>query len=311
MSFTFANAKTFLRDYNKQSASDQSDRIIARIANDANFALHSFGDWDFDKKVTKLNVAALLNDGTVDIANGDNTVAQNDAASFSSSLLGRYIRINGDPAQYLLTAYVDTTHMTISPAYFADSVTAATYQITNDRVSLPTDFRDIYSAQLDMVTAPMCSVPLDQIYYRRQFYKELNYPRLYAVEWSTSVSVTTDRVPYLQIYPAAQSKQQITIFYYAWPAEVVADADLFGLPVQAEPVLREFLVAYMLKEQRDPAWKEYLGAARRLAEINLAQFRSQPDVGQKEQWSPYGDEGRSSSLGTLFYPLAPGEPRFT
>lgn len=309
MAFVFSDAQQFLRDYNREDTTSRADRVLTRIINDANRALHSAGDWDFDKKTYETTVDAMVTTGTVSVSAASSMVTGSGTA-FASTDVGKYIRLNGEVNSYLVTARASTTSITISPAYRGTtSLTDVNYQLTMDRISVPSNFRSILSVQLDYVTTPMMSIPLEQIKYNKKFYKEVNYPRAYAIEWSTSIGSTTDRVPYLWIYPSAVQQQILELFYFAWPAETSSSSDVFGIPTQAEGILREFMIAYLLQEQRAPESGEAMAKAIRSAREGLAMFRSQPDVGQKEIWTPNSDDGviRSNSL---FYPLAPGEPRY-
>lgn len=309
MAFTLSLAKTWLRDQNRESPAARDERIATRICNDANRAMHSFGDWDFDRRSVELDYAGTYDTGTL-TTNGT-TALVGSGTTFTAAMVGRYIRINGDVMQYLIATFTDATHITITPAYRGASASALTYEITCDRVALPSDFRAMYEAQTDLVVTPLLPSTIDDIKYQRKFNKEVNYPRVYAIEWFTG-NITTANVtpvPYLWIYPPPSSARVCEVAYYGLPLEVSGDSDVFGVPYQAEGVLREFMLAFLLAYQRDPNWSAQLGKARREAEISLAAYRSRLDMGQKREWSPYEDAGNFYAP-PGFDPLAPGQPSY-
>jgi hypothetical protein len=304
MPFTYANAQQFLRDYNRQATSQQDDRVLAKIINDANRSFHSFGEWDFDKRTATYTLAAPYNTGTVDVTNGSATVTGT-GTTFTSAMVDRYIRIAGAAREYRISAYSSATSITIETTYTGDTATGQTYNIVDERKALPTSpiFRTLCQAQIDDINTPLEPSSDEQILYLRKFFKEVSFPRCYGIEWSTATALVTP-APYLWVYPAPSRQYILDISYYIWPTEMTSSSDVFQIPYAAEGVLREFMLAFLYNYQRDPNWSAQLGKARREAEISLAGFRAKKEMGHKQDWNP----SENASWNPYIDYFAPGQP---
>lgn len=309
MAFTFADAKTFLRDYNREDTSTRADRVIAKIINDANRMLHACGDWDFDRRLYRTSLAAAASTGTVSVSTGATSVTGSSTA-FATTDAGKSIRFDGEITSYIVASRSSATSITLYDAYLgATSLSGVTYELIQDRIALPATFRALVQAQVDDVMTPLQPTSFEDLTYCRKFYRETGNPRDYALEWGSSLTSTTDRAPYIWLYPGPNSAGVLELTYFAWPTEASSDSDVFGLPYAGEGVLRSFLVALMLAEQRDPTADAALMKAKMEAQESLAQFRARRELGQKEVWTPFEGGTRRRLDATSNY-LASGEPRY-
>lgn len=103
---------------------------------------HDFGVWPIpseDDLVIAFNHNALsprmeaedYSIGTVSLTNGSATVTgAGDQLAFSADMVGRYLYVRGGNRRwYKITAYVDTTHLTLQKPYEGTTVSGATYNI--------------------------------------------------------------------------------------------------------------------------------------------------------------------------------------
>jgi len=296
MTYQLRDARTFLGDNNWQAVSTRDGRIVDKCANDGNMEFHSYVNWDFDMREKYYALEAQDTTGTVSINIGSGTCTGVGTA-FAASYKGRYIRFNGEYTEYLITAYSSPTSITVQTnvdetgGYLgAANLSGATFQIVSERIALPDDFKTIYGAKNDYSPTPMSGkITREQILYNRAFIKEVSYPRYFCTTNDRPLTGSTIS-NYLLLYPAIDSKRLVHIFYYAWPAEATLTTDEFGvgnqrMPFEAEPVLRQFQLYKLKKEQGDPNWQAEQQTAFAMAD-ELQGDRGNADLGQKEQWLP-------------------------
>lgn len=308
MSFLLSDAKTYLRDRDRDDNSSRGARIYTRIANDALNALHQLGKFDWMRRFGDLIFNAAYNTGTVSI-NAGATAVTGVGTTFTAAMTGRYIRFQGETLQYLFT-YVGATSGTISPAYAGTSnLAGVAFEITEDRVALPTRFRDYAWPSTDSVVVPrMIPKPLEELRAMRKLLRVTTFPWYYATEW-VDVSTPAVPTPYMWVWPAVQNKRVITLPYYTWPAELTLDAEAFGLPnASAEAVLREFLKAYLyLEQEQADKFSAQLGVAEKMGREALANFRAQDEQTQREIWTPEKDKDPWRPLQQVFPGFVAGE----
>lgn len=307
MAITFAQARTFLRYRDNEDGSTRADEIFKKIANQANIALRSAGKWDFDKRFERLTFAGEYSTGTVSVSAGGTTVTGS-GTTFTTAMVGRYIRFNGEDLQYKIATFVGVTEITIEAYQGESNLSAVTYQITDERQALPARFRDFASPLIDDVTPPLRFMRMEQLQHNRLLYQQVDYPRWYSVEWQEDSSIPQ---PYMWLYPAPQSKRVILLPYYAWPPELTADGDYFRIPVEAEPALFEFLLAFLYREQGRQDWTTQLQVAEATANTGLSNFRAVNEAFRRQEWHPDMDPTDSGGSGKDWdNRLAPGEPAY-
>ena len=314
MSYTFGDSLTFLLYNNRQASSTVDDYLIRKISNDACYAFHCGNGrlFDFDQREFYYSLPALYDTGTVSVTVGSGTCTGS-GTTFTSAMVGRYIRIAGQFTQFLITAYSSATSITIQPntqssqGYIGpENLSGATYQITQERVALPANFRSMYSAQVDYVPQYLRGgFTRDQILYWRKYGRECSFPRSYATEDDANLTAASAITSYLMLYPSASQQMNLQVFAYLWPTECTADADEFGvgatpqpMPSEAYPALRQMQLAFLRKQQGDPNWQAEMAKAEAMTN-DLLGSRNNQEIGAREMWTLAGDDGGQS----LRYPV--------
>lgn len=307
MAFTFGNAKTFLQDWDRLNSSARGVRNQTKICNDANRAFHGNGKYDFDRRRARLSFAAKYTTGTVSISAGGTTVTGS-GTTFTSADVGKFIRFNGEDLAYEIATYSSGTSITIeSGTYLGTSnLSAVTYVLTQERKALPSDFRDLVNPTLDQLNWKLEPIEFNDLLQYRQNTREVGSPRHYSIEWVETSSGVPE--PYIWVYPAPSVKHSIEYMYYAWPAEVSSDSDTFQVPLQYEPILREYMKAYLYQEQGIfDKFTTQLAIANDMGTKALRNSRGMDEHRRRQEWSPCVDHpdyvGDSHEQR-----LAPGEP---
>ncbi len=306
MSFLLSDARTFLQDRNNQDSSTEATRRYDRIAQKACAHLHTAGNFAFDLRRGRLVFAAVSNTGTVSVA-VDGTAVTGVGTSFQTTDVGRFIRFQGEDLSYLISARGSTTGITIENYRGDAAVSGAAYEITTDRVALPTRFRAFEKPVINFNNGRLTPKDLGELQNYRMYTREVGEPYWYAVEFVTGAN---DTVPaaYMWVYPAPTSKRVADFMYYIQP-DIPADAgDDFGVPADpvAESLILEFLEAFLLEDQRDyQKAQQKLAYAEAKARKAVGHFRPIKDMQQKRMWNSAED---AVDRGINLSPLAPGEP---
>lgn len=289
-----------------QNGSARATRIYDKIANDANRAMHEAGEWEFDRTTARLVFAAVKTAGTIAIA-VDGTALTGSGTSFASADAGKHMRYSGEDLQYLVSAYGSGTSLTMEAYRGSAALTAATYQLTQERVALPTRFRTYWPARVALRQTICAQATLREIEELRMYQRELSIPRLTAVEHYTASAAGGAPAPYLWVYPAPSDKAVLDLSIFQWPVEMSTATDGISAPQAAEKVHREYLRAYLLLEQGKPQEADnQMRVATAMARSTLGAHRSREDAGVREYWTPEGDADSRGRRGRSW--PAPGEP---
>jgi hypothetical protein len=290
MAFTLTQAQQFLQDYDRSNGSARGARIYIKIVNDALRELYSMGEFDFSTRSTRLTFAAPYDTGTVSIS-AAGTAVTGSGTTFTSAMVGRFIRFNGEAEQYRITAYGSATGITVETYLGSTSLSGVTYVITDERKALPTLFRSFQSIVSHQPTAgsqsqvwniqPASFAKLNSL---RLYYQTSDVPQFYSVRWEDPTSGNVP-VGYLYVYPAPASAQIATVYYDVWPASVASASDELPLTYEAEGVIREFLLAGLYREQGKD-WVTQLNKARSAAREALGSTRSIDESMLRQEWSP-------------------------
>ena len=307
MAFTFANAKTFLQDWDRLNSSARGVRNQTKICNDANRAFHGNGKYDFDRRRARLSFAAQYTTGTVAV-NAGGTAVTGTGTAFAAADVGKFIRFAGEDLAYEVMTRSGDTAITIEAGTYLGTanLSGASFVLTQERKALPSDFRDMVNPVLDQFNWKLQPVEFSDLLQHRQNSRTVATPRSYSIEWvETSVGVPE---PYIWVYPAPQNKHTIEYMYYAWPAEVTADADTFQVPLQYEPILREYMKAYLYQEQVIfDKFTTQLAIANDMGTKALRNSRGMDEHCRRQEWSPCADHPDSYG-GDYDQRIASGEP---
>lgn len=301
---TFTQMVTFLKDRNCSDSSARTIRNYTKIIQDANFALHNEGKFEFDRRRGRLNYLPPTTNGTAGTATAA-VAAGATAVTFTGTSVvaadaGRTIRFESEDLAYILSSVnVGAQTAVLESAYQASAnLTAGDFVISSERMVLPTDFRDFCDPVLDTLWGKLTPKDMADILQFRLFVRSTGTPVYYSVE-SVLASDGTE-LWYCWLHPAPTILTSIDFMYYGWPVQPSADADTFGLPIAAEPVLREFCKAFLVQEQQGmEAGQGAIEAAKRMCRKSLAHFMPKVNGGQREEWTPQGD---TQSGQQLYYP---------
>jgi hypothetical protein len=287
MAFTYADILQYIKDNDRADSSARATRNYGRLINDANLALHSAGDWDFDRAPVRVTAAARKNAGTVSVA-AAGTAVTGVGTDFQTADIGKYIRFNAEAHQYRVTARTDATHCAVEGYQGASALAAVAYELTNERVALPVRVRKLEELD-DGLNHLLADVELQEILYERLHGKSVGTADRWAPEFYQDPAGAAGVRPvlYVWLYPIPLDQTVLQGLAYLWPIEMTDNAHLPGLPDQADGVLREYLLAYLYRDQGK--MQEYMAQksfAAQAAAHELAQFRVRTRHDQRQMWSP-------------------------
>lgn len=290
MAFTLTQQWEFLRAYDKLNGSTRAQYVYTKIANDVAREMYSLGTADFTQRSTRLSLAVPYTTGTVSVSAGGTTVT-GVGTTFTAAMDGRFIRFEGEAEQYEITAFGSTTSLTIEAYLGTANLSGVTYTITEDRKAMPSLFRSVHQVVLANSNSSRGSIytleprSFEQINHMRQNYVTAVYPYFFCTKWVTPES---GNVPlgYIYMYPNPSVPQIVTVYYNTWPAVMSTSTDEAPIPYEFEAPYREFLLAYLYRENKDPNWVMQLDRAKKLAMDAIAASRSNTSVRQRCEWTP-------------------------
>jgi len=293
MALTLAEIRQHLRDMDHEDGSDRAQRVYDQIANDANMALHSAGDWSFDRTPHRMVFPAVKSDGTVAV-NVDATAWAGTGTAFADADVGKHIRIGSEDTQYLISAVTDTENLT-GEAYRGDAdASGESYQITQDRLALPARFRAYDAPRLAGCNWMLDQkITLDQLLELRMFGQAVSTPHSCAVGHYTSSAIGGAPAPYLWVYPSPLEKTIIEMVMYQHPFEMTDATHGISAPQAAEIAYKAYLRGFLYEVQgyMDKA-SAALMAADEFSRRKLREYAHKRDLGTREMWTPGGNKGR-------------------
>jgi hypothetical protein len=295
MAFTLTQARAYLQDYDRLNGSSRAQRVYDKAVNDGLRELYATGEFDFSTRVTRLSFAAPYSTGTVSV-NASGTAVTGSGTTFTSAMVGRYIRFQGESEQYLITAFGGVTSLTIETYFGSSNLSGVTYTITDERKVLPTRCRTIrrmtgnQSAGTRAEIEDLQWVPFYELNESRRLYQTAETPRIYSTKWEEP---TSGNVPagYVYVYPSPNVAYLSTVYYSIWPVLVSSASDELPIPYEAEGVIREFLLAFLYREM-GKEWMTQLQKAKAEATLCLGNTRTASVPKCRQEWSPF-ERGRA------------------
>jgi len=103
-------------------------------------------DWGFvmNSEPCIIPLIPAYSDGSISMTNGSNIVSGN-GTTFTSDMIGRLIKKQGESDFYIISAFVSATQLTISSNYSGTSFIDSPYGIYKDTYALPADVDSIVS----------------------------------------------------------------------------------------------------------------------------------------------------------------------
>lgn len=112
--------------------------LVKRAVNRAQDKTFSFARWEFSLSDTFFATADDYSTGTVSVTNDSATVTGS-GTTFTSSMVGRKFRIEGENAYYKIDAFVSATEITLEQNYQGDTASGETFSIFQDEYRLAGD----------------------------------------------------------------------------------------------------------------------------------------------------------------------------
>ena len=292
MAFTATQGLEFLRNYDKLNGSTRAQALYYKMMNDGQRELFSLGTADHTQRSTRMSLAVPYTTGTVSISAGG-TAVTGSGTTFTAAMVGRFIRFNGEAEQYEITANpgASATALTIETYLGTANLSGATYIISEDRKALPTLFRSVHQVVLSNAAGGRGSIyyleprSFEQLNHMRQNYVTAVYPYFFCTKWVTPASGNVP-VGYLYLYPSPSVAQIVTVYYNTWPALLSTGTDECSIPYELEGAYREFLLAFLYRENKDPNWMAQLDRARKVALDTIAATRTNTAPRHRSEWVP-------------------------
>jgi hypothetical protein len=291
MALTVTQSYDFIRLYDKQNGSTRAQSVYLKIINDTCREIYGgAGCPDFTVRSTRVSLAAPYSTGTVSIVAGDTTVTGS-GTTFTSAMVGRHIRFNGEAEQYRITAYTGATSISVENYLGPANLSGVTYTITDERKAMPTNCRSIHQIVTANASGSRGSLyylqpkPFEYLNLMRQTYQTSDYPYYFATKWEPPTSGNVP-VGYYYLYPATSTAQIVTVFYNIWPTEVSSGSDQLPIPYEWEHVAREYFLAFLYRENKDQNWQAQWSKAQAAAAAAMAATRSNTAHRQRVEWTP-------------------------
>lgn len=299
----YSDALQYLKDRYSQSTGVEASREYLNITNEA---LERFFNraWDFAKKTVTKSFAAPYSTGTVSI-NAAATAVTGVGTTFTVTMVGRFIYLNGELRGYLITAFSSVTGITIESYRGDTNLAGVTFEILEERVILPTDFREFEKPTAGSVMYDLLPMPgiQDLIIERRRLHLVAE-PQFYLVEFVRDTNDVPQ--PYLWLYPPPSTTKILDFAYYPCPPTVTTGTDYLKIPDAGSywSVLQKYLLAGVLEKKGQAAeFLQALSLADADANKLCAATRTTSEVSPGRQ--PY--MGGSGDRRTRFHAqIAPG-----
>lgn len=112
--------------------------MVQRLINEAVGVIASEWDWPELWDDDFFPTVAEYTTGTITVTSGSTTVTGS-GTTFTSAMVGRKLRVSGQRAYYVISAFVSTTELTLEAAYQGDTESGASYSIYQDEFRLRGD----------------------------------------------------------------------------------------------------------------------------------------------------------------------------
>ena len=292
MAFTATQGLEFLRNSDKLNGSARAQALYYKMMNDAQREYWSMATPDHTQRSTRVSLAVPYTTGTVSISAGG-TAVTGSGTTFTSAMVGRFIRFNGEAEQYEITANpgASATALTIETYLGTSNLSGVEYVISEDRKAMPTLFRSVHQVVLSNASGARGQLyyleprSFEQMNHMRQSYLTAVYPYFFCTKW---VAPSSGNVPvgYIYLYPNPSVAQIVTIYYNTWPALLSTGTDEFSVPYEHEGSIRELLLAFLYRENRDPNWMAQLDRARKVTLDTVGATRSNTAPRFRQEWQP-------------------------
>ena len=115
-------------------------------------------DFSWLKDYGYINIIPVYDTGTV-TATQDSTAIVGDGTTFTEAMIGRLFKVDDDDNYYEISAFTDTTHITLASSYTGSTTAGADYNIYKTDYPLATDFKKMVWVKQLITPLKMVSIP--------------------------------------------------------------------------------------------------------------------------------------------------------
>ena len=222
------------------------------LINEAMSDLIYVHDWPWRRKTDVGQTVAPYSTGTVTATLGSTTVTGS-GTTWTSAMVGRKFRVDGDLDFYTVSAFTSTTSITLADAYVNATVSGSAYEIYQDTYAL--------AADMDRIVGLQVQDPDTQVIFAsdQELYDHFPNPQSEAAPDTAVVyQQNTSGNWQVQFYPIPSDLIQFQYQYYARLTELSADADdmttvnLIPLKLHQLVIWRSYLLGLASGMEDDP-----------------------------------------------------------
>jgi len=187
---------------------------------------HNFS-WLYED--TSFITTAPYSTGTITATEGSTAIVGS-GTTFVTGMVGRKLRC--EDATYEISAFTDTTHITLSKNYAGDGGSGLTYKIYQNEYSLASDAEDVISMRQENNPNKIKRwgiEQLDRYYPQRTSY---GYPSLYAI-----IGYDSSGYMKVELYPIPNQARNVYYRYKKRVTEMSSDSDTPIIPLRYRWVL--------------------------------------------------------------------------
>lgn len=177
--------------------------------------------WSFLRKTTTLTTVAPYSTGTVATGASSDTITGT-GTTFTSAMVGRYIKVNNDFQFYKIATYTNPTTIAIETDYADGAKTAQTYSIFKHIFSLASDFREMISPVFETKLIEATIEDIDRYDPGRDTSDRSRY--------FIYLGLDSSAIQELELYPVPSAAHMYRYRYWAKPFTFSAGADINYLP---------------------------------------------------------------------------------
>lgn len=220
-----------------------------------------------------ITLSAVYTTGTVTLTEGSATVV-GDGTTFTSGMVGwKFVATDGNGV-YTITAFTDTEHITISPAWASDDLADADFQIYQDTYDFPSDMMMLLEV-LDSVTErPLNGIEWTDAVRRWESFTytdQTAIPPTFAWPWEYVQHGFNAATGCYQVIvnALAETERTLDVVYRRWPGDVTKITDTPDIPKYLEEVLRLRLFKYFIRRRDINNEVQFADRKQRLAEWDM------------------------------------------
>jgi hypothetical protein len=228
MADTFSGIYRSLRLY----VPDLPILLAQRLVNHRYRQILDIRPWAGLRKQSSWEIPDAYTTGTASATQGSTTITGS-GTTWTSGMIGRQIKLNGQAPILTITAVASTTSLTVDLAWPLATASAQTYQILQNYVTAPTDLKYLM-AVLDPYRQWRLLFNYTQPEINRFDPARVNVGDTWIVaDWKFSAA----GVPLFELWPAPTTARGFTLLYVAQGADLTESDDTPIYPLRGDEIL--------------------------------------------------------------------------